>query len=179
MAVANCLTAGYSIACSTGCCSGGVNRIWIAKREDITTITRDATDAVTGITMNGPAVFYEFDFKEFTAVFNGAATQENDVNSIDQTLEWITPCMNDTLRQRYQELMNCCCGMVVIFEDLQNTTWIMGDNVDLKFGRVKFRTGTRTTGTALADQNGVTIQLGTFAAKAVVEFTLGSAGVPV
>jgi hypothetical protein len=179
MAVASCLTAGITFGCSDACCSGGVNRIWIAKREDITTITRAADDTVTAIVMNGLGVFYEMQFLEFTALFNESATQENNNTSIDQTVEFTIPCLNDTQRIRLQEILNCCCGMVAIVELLSGRTVIIGDNVDLTWGRVKARSIEGTSGAALADANQYVATVGTFSAKLAVEFVPGPAGVPV
>ena len=182
MAVASCLTAGITFGCDDACCSGGVNRIWIAKREDINTITRGTDDEVTAIVMEvGPpaGVFYEMQFLEFTALFNESATQENNNTSIDQTVEFTIPCLNDTQRIRLQEILNCCCGMVVIVELLQGRTIIIGDNVDLTWGRVKARSIEGTSGAALADANQYVVTVGTFSAKLAVEFVPGPAGVPV
>lgn len=182
MAVANCLTAGIDLLCADACCSGGINRIWIAKREDIDTITRGVNDEVTGVTMVvGPpaGVFYEIKYLEFTAAFNESTTQENNNTSVDQTVEFTIPCGDDTLRQRLQELLNCCCGMVVIVEYMGGFTKIIGDNVDLLYGRVKVRSIEGTSGAALSDPNQQVVTIGTFAAKLAVEFTPGAAGVPV
>jgi len=51
MAVANCLTTGITLACADSCCSGGINRIWVAQRDDVASVTRGVDDEVTAITM--------------------------------------------------------------------------------------------------------------------------------
>lgn len=179
MAVADCLTTGITASCATGCCSGGINRIWIAQKDDVTSLTRDPADEVTAIVMVATKVFYEIQFLEFSAVLNEATVVENNNVSIDQTLEFTESCWNDTLRQRLQELLNCCCGMIVIVEEMSGITKIFGDPVDLKFGRVKVRGIDGTSGAAFADPNQQVVTLGSFAAKLIVEFTPGAAGVPV
>lgn len=179
MAVANCLTAGITVDCTNSCCSGGINRIFVAKKDDIDVITRGTDDEVTGITMLLAAVFFEIQYLDFSAVFNESTTVENNNVSIDQTLEFTEACWTDALRISLQELLNCCCGMVVIFELMDGTTIILGDNVNLFFGKVKVRSIEGTSGAALADPNQQVITLGTFSAKLAVEFTPGVAGIPV
>lgn len=179
MTVANCLTTGITLACADACCSGGLNRIWIAQRDDVASVTRGTEDEVTAITMVATKVFYEIQFLDFSAVLNESTTVENNNVSIDQTIEFTEPCWSDTLRQRLQELLNCCCGTVVIVEEMSGTTKIIGDPTNLRFGRVKMRGIEGTSGAALADPNQQVITLGTFAAKLIVEFTPGAAGVPV
>lgn len=179
MAVANCLTAGITVDCSNSCCSGGINRIFIAKKDDIDVITRGANDEVTAITMLLAAVFFEVQYLDFSAAFNESTTVENNNVSIDQTLEFTEACWTDALRVSLQELLNCCCGMVVIFELMDGTTVIMGDNVNLFFGKVKMRSIEGTSGAALADPNQQVVTLGTFSARLAVEFTPGVAGIPV
>ena len=67
MAVANCLTTGITLACADACCSGGLNRIWIAQRDDVASVTRGTDDEVTAITMVATKVFYEIQFLDFSA----------------------------------------------------------------------------------------------------------------
>ncbi len=69
--------------------------------------------------------------------------------------------------------------MVVIVELLSGRVVIIGDNVDLLFGRVKARSIEGTSGAALADANQYVTTVGTFSAKLAVEFVPGAAGVPV
>ena len=177
MAVANCLSTGILAPCSDACCSGGINRIAIAKLEDVTSLTRDATDAVTAIVMNGVAVFYEIKYLDFSASLTQSVTVENNNTSIDQVVEFTIPCWSDTNRQRLQELLNCCCGNIVIVELMDGKTIILADPESLIWGKMKIRTIEQTTGAALADPNQQVVTLGTFAAKYAVEFTGGWAAI--
>lgn len=182
MAVANCLTAGITVDCNTSCCSGGVNRIFIAKLDDIDTVTRAADDAISAITMQVGAVFYEIVPLEFTSNFNQSITVENNSVSNDITLDMTFPCVDDDLRERLQEILNCCCGMALIVE-LTNgyTIGIIAQtdgNLDLKFGKVKARSMEFTSGAALSDPNQVVVTLGAFSNRIGVEFEPGASGVP-
>lgn len=185
MAVANCLTAGIAVDCTTSCCSGGVNRIWIAKLEDIATVTRAADDAVSAIVMEvGPpaGVFYEIIPLEFTSTFTQSGTQENNNTSNDITLEMTFPCQDDDLRERIQEILNCCCGMALIVEYTNGYTVCViaqtDAGLDLKFGKVKTRSFEATSGAALSDPNQIVLTLGAFSNRLAVEFEPGPAGVP-
>ena len=175
MAVANCLTTGITVDCSTSCCSGGVNRIYLAKLDDVDTVTRGTADEVTAITMTGgTAVFYEIVPLEFTSNFNQSGTLENNNFSNDITLDFTIPCLDDTNRQRIQEILNCCCGMAVVVELISGQTWCViaktNADLDLKFGKVKARSIEFTSGAALADANQIVVTLGAFSSKLAVEF---------
>lgn len=177
MAVANCLTEGISVDCSVSCCSGGVNRIWIAKLDDIDTVTRGTADEVTAIAMVvGPpaGVFYEIVPLEFTSNFNQSGTLENNNFSNDITLDFTIPCLDDATRQRIQEILNCCCGMAIVVELISGQTWCViaktDADLDLKFGKVKARSIEFTSGAALADANQIVVTLGAFSSKLAVEF---------
>jgi hypothetical protein len=65
--MANCLTAGISLGCSTSC-SGGVSRFWLTSIDAITSITETA-GLITAITMDAAEVFYEFVPYQETATF--------------------------------------------------------------------------------------------------------------
>lgn len=176
MAVANCLTTGISYSCSTACCSGGVNRIWIAKLDDIDTVTRGTADEVTAITMTGgTGVFYEVIPLEYTSNFNQSVTVENNNTSNDITLDFTLPCPDATIRERVQEILNCCCGMAIVVELLSGQTLCViaktNSDQDLTFGKVKPRSIEFTSGAALADSNQFVVTLGAFSAKLAVEFT--------
>lgn len=186
MAVANCLTAGISVDCSVSCCSGGVNRIFLAKLDDIDTVTRDTDDSITAITMvAGPpaGVFYEIVPLEFTSNFNQSVTQENNNTSNDITLDFTIPCLTDDIRERIQELLNCCCGIAIIVELTNGVVWSViaqtDANLDLKFGKVKVRSAEFTSGAALSDANQIVVTLGAFSNRLAVEFVPGVAGIPV
>ena len=183
MAVANCLTAGITVDCTTSCCSGGVNRIWIAKLDDVATVTRAADDAISAITMGVGLVFYEIVPLEFTSLFNQEVTVENNNVSNDITLEMTFPCQDDDLRERLQEILNCCCGMALIVELTNGYTLGViaqtGADLDLKFGKVKARSMSSTSGAALSDANQIVVTLGAFSNRLAVEFEPGPAGVPV
>jgi hypothetical protein len=182
MPVANCLTAGITVDCNTSCCSGGVNRIFLAKLEDIDTVTRAADDAISAITMQVGAVFYEIVPLEFTSNFNQSVTVENNNVTNDITLDFTIPCVDDTVRERLQEILNCCCGMAIIVELTSGyTIGVIAQtdgNLDLKFGKVKPRSMEFTSGAALSDPNQIIVTLGAFSNKLAVEFEPGTTGVP-
>ena len=174
MAVANCLTAGITQDCSTACCGGGVNRIWLAKLDDIDTVTRGTADEVTGIAMAGAGVFYEIIPLEFTAQFLQSGTLENNAFSNDITLSFTIACPDDVARQRVQEIVNCCCGMGLVVELISGVKWCViaktDAELDLKFGKVKVRTFEADSGTALSDPNQFVVTVGAFSNKLAVEF---------
>jgi hypothetical protein len=123
----------------------------------------------------GTGVFYEIVPLEFTSNFNQSVTVENNAVSNDITLDFTIPCPNDDLRERLQEILNCCCGMAIVVELIEGTKWSViaktGADLDLKWGKVKARSMEFTSGAALADANQVIVTLGAFSNKLAVEFT--------
>lgn len=166
--MANCLTAGYSIDCTQGGCSGGLQSIHIAQVDDIDTITYDATGFISAITMVATKVFYEFDFQDGTAQFTETATVTNCNIAVEQSLTWIVPCRNETLRVRIEELLNCCCGQVVIFTEMTGTQWVFGDDVRR---RARLSSNEADSGAALTDPNQETLTITASASKKAVTFT--------
>ena len=166
--MANCLTEGYSITCTEGGCSGGIGNIYFAPAADVATITYEADGSVSAITMASGKLFYEFDFQDGTAAFAEAMAVVNCNIVVEQSITWIDPCRNDTLRQRIEELANCCCGMIVIHAELTGTSWIWGDFVRR---RARLSTNDATSGTALADQNQEAMTVTASASKKAVAFT--------
>ena len=171
-----CLTAGITISCDSGGCSGGLANIWLANVDDIASITVSGNGEISAITMVATKVFYNFNFQDQQASFTESVVVENCVKSVDQVLEFTVPCRNSELTQAIEELMGCCCGLVAIFEDMQGITWLIGD---LNKRRVRLRTNTGASGAALTDANSEVITIGAFTTKKAGEFLPGPAGVPV
>ena len=170
------LSSGLTIDCSSQKCSGGVAKLYLANKDDVDSITytTDDNSTATAITMVAAAVFYEFEFADFTAVFNEDAPAENCNYAITQTFDGIFPSHKQSVRDIIQQLQDgSCCGFVGIVETLSGVKWLWGD---LDKRRIKLLNSPTTTGAAIADQNQVTFNFQCQTTKLAVEY---SGAVPV
>ena len=173
------ITSGLTTNCAKSC-AGGVKRLWIANFEDVATITFDATNQITAITMVGAAVFYEVELKRnsksFTEQFN--VSEDGCNNSLTQTFTGNGQCRDqDTRNFLIAAAKQSCCGIVVVHEENngQVVAWGYFDDLNARLGA-----GTQvTTGTNLTDQAQITLELicDTTVDGAATVFTLGVAGI--
>lgn len=169
-----CVTAGRTTSCTVSC-SGGVNAVYVVDQTDVTSVTVDATGA-TAIVMVMGMVFYKLEFAEQSADFRENLTVETCVTSVEQLLEMIWKCRNQTDRNVIMELAGCCCGLIVIHVEATGTAWIWGHNENQ---RAFLRTANSQTGKTVSELNQTTVTLGANASAAAIEFVPGEVGIPV
>ena len=165
------LSSGLTIDCSSQKCSGGVAKLYLANKDDVDTITytTDENSTATAIAMVAAAVIYEFEFADFTAVFNEDAPAENCNYAITQTFDGVYPCHQQSVRDIIQQLQDgSCCGFVGIVETLSGKKWLWGD---LDKRRIKLLNSPTTTGAAIADQNQATFNFQCQTTKLAVEYS--------
>lgn len=165
------LSSGLTIDCSSQKCSGGVAKLYLANKDDVDAITytTDENSTATAIAMVASAVFYEFEFADFTAVFNEDAPAENCNYAITQTFDGVYPCHQQSVRDIIQQLQDgSCCGFVGIVETLSGKKWLWGD---LDKRRIKLLNSPTTTGAAIADQNQATFNFQCQTTKLAVEYS--------
>jgi hypothetical protein len=159
--MANCLTAGISLGCSTSC-SGGVSRFWLTSIDAITSITETA-GLITAITMDAAEVFYEFVPYQETATFVENIDRINCNSAGTDTLTAVFPCRSQTTREALEELLDCCCGLVVIHEETNGQRWLWGSTKAINTAQTKVGFPAQLTnvngvsGAAITDQNQTTI----------------------
>ena len=154
-----------TISCDDQRCSGGINKLYLANKDDIASIEY-ATTGRNGIIVskgNGEvtavvfkdsdAGFSTLEFADFTGVFNQDAPAENCNYAITQTFEGTYPCQSQLVRETIQLLQDgSCCGFVGIVEDLNGKRWLWGD---LERRRIKLMNSVTTTGANISDQNNI------------------------
>lgn len=159
----SCLTAGLLQSCSTAC-SGGVSRFYLASIDDITSIT-ETTGAITAITMLATKVFYEFVPYQETATFVENIDRINCNSAGTDTLNAVFPCRSQTVREALEELLDCCCGFVVIHEETNGQRWLWGSTKAINAAQTKVGFPAQLTnvngvsGAAITDQNQTTITI--------------------
>ena len=152
------ITAGLAVPCEAR--SGGLANIWLTDRDNVTSFTL-TVDLYTAVVMNGPAVFFLFEFEEDTAEFRENGSLENGSTQMIHEIEFYVPKLTQTNRNRLQELFDSSAGgMIAIIEDNNNNMWVVGysENFLLKRG-LKVQSDAGTSGKAFTDLTGDTLIL--------------------
>lgn len=175
------LTAGYTQACTAN--AGGVRRVALASRADVSTWVVDGTGAVTGITMVATKKFYEFEAELETIEFIEAGTFANKTTLFEQSLDMTWLPYGSAARTALINLYNeSPCGMVCIHLEETGTAYIWGilpsDTAEDKKFVVRMNTSNRTTGRALNDAAQVELQLTARNIVPAAIFTPGWSSVP-
>jgi hypothetical protein len=123
------ITSGWLNQCVDGTCAGGIGKLYIANANQVTSITTNATAAVTAITMTSTAsVFYEVEFRDNSGAFTETVTQDPDTLSvaIEQSLVGTINCRDQELRNLIQDMAGNACGLVCVHVENTGNYWIWG-----------------------------------------------------
>lgn len=123
------LTSGWLNQCTDGTCAGGIGKLYIANANQVTSITTNASAAVTAITMNSTAsVFYEIEFRDNSGAFTEDTNVDPDTLSVavEQSLVGIINCRDQELRNLIQDMAYQACGLVVVHVENTGNYWIWG-----------------------------------------------------
>lgn len=126
--MANCdlLNGGITLGCSSN--FGGVKKIYLANKENVTGVTNGSPDlGISSFTMNGAALFYEFEFNKNTSSWTEARTgdQANGVEFYTQTLTLVLNKREKTKRTAI-ELLGGFRELVAIVTDYNDNSWYLG-----------------------------------------------------
>lgn len=140
--------------------SGGAYKLYIADVASVTSATLTSGEW-SAITMNGVAVFYEYECEQDTIEFRENVTRENYSTRVDHEIEFYLPKMSTLQRNAIQELIdNSICGILAIVVDSNEKQWFVGYSDNFGSARpLKLVSDTTTTGKAFSDNNGSTILL--------------------
>ena len=134
-------------------CSGGVKKIYVANTDDIDSVTKDGTGAITSITMVAGKKFYEAVFKPRSKEYTENTTYDPGTCStvVTQTLEGSVACCTAEGRIWLKNaLLQNCCGIAVIHEETAGCVMAWGFESELGAYIV---TSDKKTGKQLADAN--------------------------
>ena len=176
------LTAGYTQACTAN--AGGVRRVALASRADVSTWVLDPNGTITGITMVATKKFYEFEAELETVEFVENGSFANKTTLFEQSINMTWLPYGSAARTALINLFDeSPCGMVCIHLEETGTAFIWGilptDTAEDKKFVVRMNTSARTTGRALNDASQVELQLTSRNILPAAIFTPGWAGVPI
>lgn len=158
-----CLTTGYSLDCNNSATIGGISRVWITDRANVTALVPSVAPAPLGqiasITMSGVTVFKEIEFMPDSSFFNDNGNRPSSSTYLfNQELNITIPNNNRNLRNFIMELAKCTCGFVVIVEYATGYRVVAGFHSQ-KFRSLRLASNENVSGTASADANQATISL--------------------
>ena len=141
-----------SIDCARGI--GGIETIYLASKSTVTGTTVDANFVVTGITMSGSAVFYEYEMTQETASYTDTPTGDLANGSLfyEQILTLIFNRANSTLRNQVKVIAEG--ATVAIVKTRDGNYILLGEETGLEI-----TSGTGGSGTAAGDRNGYELAL--------------------
>lgn len=142
---------GIAYDCSSN--MGGIKRVMIANKDDVTAMTI-SSDIITAITMASSKKFYEFYFRQNTSSMTSTwqVNNENGTTYVQTLLAMVFNRMDTTKRASIMAL--ALAEVVAIVEDNNGTFWFLGYDEPLVLNA-----GDGPTGTARTDRNGYSITL--------------------
>ncbi len=105
------ITAGNTRDCSFT--FGGVARLWIANKEEIDTVTADAT-GITAVTMTATNTFYELEIEDNSGLFNQELVVNGSNKYYKQTVGFRIKDMNETNNANIENMSNAKAAFVVL-----------------------------------------------------------------
>lgn len=160
MAICNALTTGLNKSCETN--AGGLNKIYITDYENISAITTGtsstypAADWVDGITMAGPALFYEIQTNKNVCNFTEsvAIDMTNGTTFFNQVVSIVLSRRETTKRDFIEKLVAGQKQLAIIVLDSNGLYWLFGKDEGSYVTAIE-----GGSGTAKADANGYTLTL--------------------
>ena len=151
------LTAGFTKTCIAR--TGGLVEVFLANRDDVDTFTLSG-GIYTAVTMTS-GTFVKFEFEQDSANLLQTGTRENRSFKIDHVLEFFLGRIDQTQRDRLQEIADASnCGMIAIVKDANGLFWVLGYSENfLKERPLELETGASDTGKAFTDPNGTTVTI--------------------
>ena len=157
------ITSGWLNQCVDGTCAGGIGKLYIANANEVTSITTNATAAVTAITMSSTAaVFYEIEFRDNSGAFTETSTQDPDTLSVsvEQSLVGVINCRDQELRNLIEDMTKQACGLVCVHVENTGNYWIWGvETIGAKKRPVRLTQTEGLSGALFTDPNQETLTL--------------------
>lgn len=140
--------------------SGGAFRLYLADVASVTSATLTSGEW-SAITMNGVAVFYEYECEQDSIEFRENVSREGSSTKVEHEIEFYLPKMATLQRNAIQELIdNSVCGVLAIVVDSNEKKWFVGYSENFTKKRPLYLVSdTTATGKAFTDPNGSTVVL--------------------
>ena len=150
------LTGGLAVTCADENRRGGIKKLWVADRDQITLFTPAvAAHEYSAVTVGGTPVspFFLFQFEDFTGMMSSEGSSENGSKVITRSLEFHIPKMTEPHALAAQQILDNC-RVILVFEDYNAQTWVAGYDEVLEHKAALISVADEMTGTGLQDENG-------------------------
>lgn len=135
---------------------GGIKKIYLTEKCNVTAVTVSSpADIITGLTMTGSTVFYEFAFNKNSSTFT-EVTENSAENGTELTTQTITLKMprREKSKRDTIALLGMQKDLVAIVTDSNDISWYFGE-----VNGLNMTTSNSETGLSKKDFNGYTITL--------------------
>ena len=155
--------AAYTKSC-TDYDNGGVKNIYVIDRADLTSMTlgTGSTNVYGTITLATSKTWFEYEFKQDSAMFKEDVTMPNGSAKAEHRLEFYLEGIRATTSDAIQDLIDASsCGMIVVVELNNGQKVVMGYNESFtdKSRPAKIETDATDSGKLLDDANGSVITI--------------------
>lgn len=154
---------------------GGIKRIFVSNRENITSFTAGALQDYTAVTLDATSdVFFEIQVDDEGASYVGESSNENGSSMVDHTIEAMIPKLDKTKAFTLQALFTSC-KVVVIFETYiktgtYNQAFVVGYDEIMGSDAALRAAVTATLEAELQGQNAYTLTMNGKGAEVIREF---------
>jgi hypothetical protein len=152
------LNIGFTLDCKTGI--GGIKKIVLVDKTNVTSFTLDADEIVTAINANDAQEIYTYELPTQTGSFEETINFNRDNGTIFYT-QTVNVMLHKLSAAKRLELQNVATARVIVFVNDSNDNWWA---VGYEYG-ADLSTATAATGTALGDANQYTLAFTHEAAK--------------
>lgn len=152
MSICDILTGGIAKTCDNNV--GGIKKLYLTEKENVTSFTLASPgNYIDDFTMDGSAVFYEFEFNKNTSTFTEVTTMDptNGTELCTQTITLFLTRREKAKRDKLL-LLGKFKELVCIIKDSNDIYWYFGET-----GGVMLTEKNSETGTAKTDKNGYTL----------------------
>lgn len=154
---------------------GGIKRIFVANRENVTSFTAGSLQDYTAVTMDATSdVFFEIQVDDQGASYVGESSIENGSSMVDHTIEAMIPKLDKTKAFTLQALFTSC-KVIVVFETYtktgsNNQAFVVGYDEIMGSDAALRAAVTATLEAELQGQNAYTLTMNGMGAEIVREY---------
>jgi hypothetical protein len=152
MACNNVTLIGINAKCDTS--AGGIKRVLLAQKEDVTIKTVDEQGVITEITMASGKYFVQWLFRKNTGNYSTSLTSDPAIGSSSVTTELNLQFTKAEATKRLEIQSAINAAAVVIIEDMYGQYILLGKDNEVTVTAVN-----QQSGTAISDLNGYTLTL--------------------
>jgi hypothetical protein len=169
------ITSDILVACEDENRRGGLKRLFVINRENVTSFTAGSTHDYTAVTLDATSdVFFEIQFDDEGASYTAEGSRENGSSLQEHTIEAVIPRIHKTKAKELQALFTSCKVIVIaetyISTGTYNQAFVIGYDEILTDDAALRANVTTTVEAELQGQNAYTLTMSGKSAEIAREF---------